>query len=268
MSEKITPSPPSETTEDLTRRQWLWRLGEMVALAGVSGFVPEAAALLQSPEAAGHGVASLPPGLYGPSQEHLVHAMASSGKHFAAAPGSPTDYVRPHPGPYQPQFFSPEEFRVITRFVETMLGDVDPQALAETAQWLDLYLHSAPGVREAARHLDPLHRILAVEFYGENVVRELETADPQAAASAGLKALHDLSVQQHGKPFLALTKTEQVRLVASSGAADPESPARKFFTLMRGETMRGYYTSARGLADLDYQGNAYYSDCPGCKSES
>ena len=33
---------PTVELDDLTRRQWLLRLGELVALAGVSGLLPDA----------------------------------------------------------------------------------------------------------------------------------------------------------------------------------------------------------------------------------
>ncbi len=244
-------------SEDLTRRQWLLRLGEMIALVGVSGLVPDAAALLQSAP----GTVALPPGLYNPSEEHLVHALATA--KFTPPPGSETDYIDPK-APYHLQFFSPEEFRVISRFVEIMVGNVDKESLAQTTHWLDLYLHSSAGTRDAAQHLDPLHRILAVEFFGEDSVRELETFDPATIVRTGLKSLDQLSVSEHGKSFLELTPSEQTHIVESTSTATPASPKKKFFEVLRRESMRGYYTSAKGLEDLDYQGNAFYTECPGC----
>ena len=203
MSNEKLPNP----TDDLSRRQWLLRLGELVALAGVSGLVPESAtALLNARQDAVPSTAALPPGLYDPSQEHLVHALGSAGKQWSPPPGSETDYVQPNAFPFQPQFFSAEELRVVARFVEILLGDVDPIALSQATQWFDLWLYSADGVRDAAQHLDPLHRILAVAVNGEESVRELETADPQSAARAGLAALRDLSLQAHGHEFLRLTR--------------------------------------------------------------
>jgi len=263
MSEELHP-------DDLSRRQWLLRLGEMVVLAGVSGLVPESAAALL---AAGQAEAALPPGLYDASPDHLVHALSRGGKNWSPPPGSETDYVQPSPLPFRPQFFSAEEFRVITRFVEILLGNADAAALSQATQWLDLWLHSAAGVRAAAQRLDPLHRILAVAVNGEDSVRELETADPQSAARAGLSALHDLSLQSHGQEFLQLTAAQQINLLTSSGqpaagTAQPANALRKFFDLTRAQAIRGYFTSAAGLNELDYKGNAYYPDSPGCSSKS
>lgn len=270
MSEEQGPiQTPSSQANDLSRRQWLLRLGEMVVLAGVSGLVPESAAALLE---VGHAVpptgATLPPGLYDASPEHLVHALSSGGKNWSPPPGSETDYVQPNPLPFQPRFFSVEEFRIVTRFVEILLGNADVEALAQATQWFDHWLYSAAGVRAAAQHLDPLHRLLAVAVNGEESVRDLETADPQAVARAGLAALHDLSLQAHGQEFLQLTASQQIDLLTSAGTAQPGNPLRKFFEITRVQSVRGYYTSASGLEELDYKGNAYYGDSPGCAAKS
>jgi hypothetical protein len=259
----VSEQYPPETTDELTRRQWLLRLGEMVVLAGVSGLVPEAATALLGAEQ--QPVSALQPGLYEPSEQHLIHALSSADKPYATPPGSETDYVQPSSWPFQPQFFSHEEFRIVTRFVEVVLGKVDPGALARTTQWFDLWLHSAAGVREAAQQLDPLHRALAVAYYGKASVRDLETADPQAVTRAGIAALHELSVERYGRGFLELSEPQQVELVGSTRTAKPDSPLRRFFEVMRNEAIRGYYTSAEGLRELDYKGNSYYPDCPGCE---
>jgi Gluconate 2-dehydrogenase subunit 3 len=268
--EEIPSTVFRDPNDDLSRRQWLLRLGEMVVLAGVSGLVPEtASALLRSrQDAESSGAAALPPGLYDASSEHLVHALSSAGKKWSPPLGSETEYVQASTLPYQPQFFSAEEFRFVTRFVEILLGDVDAAALSQAAQWFDLWLHSAGGVREAARQLDPMHRALAVAVNGEASVRELETADPQAVARAGLAALRELSVQKHGREFLQLDGAQQVELLLSAGAAEPGNPLRKFHEIARAEAIRGYYTTAAGLDELDYKGNAYYSESPGCETKS
>ena len=262
-----------ETDADLSRRQWLLRLGEMVVLAGVSGLVPESAAALLGPGQALDPATALPPGLYDASPEHLVHALSSAGKQWSPPPGSETDYVHPSLPPFHPQFFSVEEFRVVTRFVEILLGNVDPIALSQATEWFDLWLHSAAGVRAAAQHLDPMHRALAVAVYGEESLSDLETTDPQSVARAGIKALHDLSVQAHGQEFLHLTDQQQIDLLTFAGTAQPgvtlaNSPLRKFFEITRTQAIRGYYTSAAGLKELDYKGNAYYPDSPGCEPKS
>ncbi|HTS07290.1 MAG TPA: gluconate 2-dehydrogenase subunit 3 family protein [Candidatus Eisenbacteria bacterium] len=249
------------THDDLTRRQWILRLGELVALAGVSGVVPEFATLVAGQEPATTG---LPPGLYEPSQDHLVHALSSAGKNWTPPPGSETDYVLPGSDPYRPQFFTAEEFLVATRLLEILLGNVNPGAVSQAAQWFDLYLHSAAEVRTAVQNLDPMHRVLAVEFFGRDAVRELEASDPQSVARSGLVALRQLSTQTYGTNFLQLSEKQQIELITTAGKSQPQSDLRKLYDLARTEAIRGYYTSAEGLKELDYRGNAFYGDSPGC----
>jgi len=252
-------------SDDLTRRQWILRLGELVALAGISGVVPELTAAISAQQSIS---TILPPGVYEPSQEHLVHALSSGGKTWTPPSGSETDYALPASTPYSPQFFSEEQFSIATQFLKILLGSVDPTALSQATQWFDLYLVSASSVRKAAQNLDPLHRILAIEFFGEDAVRDVETADPQAVARSGLRALHELSRQNYDHDFLQLTEAQQTELIASAGKSRIESDLRTLYDLARTEAIRGYFTTAQGLKELDYRGNAYYGDSPGCEPKA
>jgi hypothetical protein len=213
------------------------------------------------------GFGSLPPGLYAPSADHLVHVLQHSGKLLPVPVGGEVEFALPSSLPYHPLFFSAEEYRMVSRFVEIVLGKLEPSALSQVTQWLDLWLHSADGVLEAARNLDPSHRVLAAAYFGEASVRETETSNPQLIARAGLAALNDLSQAHLGKPFLKLAESEQEQLVMSSAAEKPHSPLRRFLEVMRTQAIRGYYTSPEGLKDLDYKGNGYYPQCPGCVSD-
>ena len=251
---------PFDLSNAVTRRQWLLRLGEMVALAGVSGVVPESLLLNAQTE-----LAALPPGLYSPSPDDLVHALRVHNM-LVPPPGSETDYALPPSSPFQPQFFTEKEFKIVTRFVEVILGKVDSDALSQTARWIDLWFQSSGTVKLAAQHLDPLHRTLAVGYFGEDAVRELETADSAAVAREGLSALHKLSLEKYQTGFLDLGPMEQDQLVRGTAASEPDSALKRFFHLIRDQAIRGYYTTAAGLKELDYKGNAYYASCPGCDS--
>ncbi len=240
-------------------------LGRLATIAGFSGIVPEIAAALPGVE--GPGNRALPPGLYYPSQDHLSHALGDLGTVRTIPAGTQTEYVRLSSRPFRPQFFSDEELKMVTRIIELLLGKVGPGALSEGVQWLDLYLYSAAGVREAALRLDPLHRALAVAYYGESAVRELETADPQGLVRSGLAALQGLSIEQFGQGFLAVSESQQIMLLTKISSSNPEIPMRKFFEIVRTEAVRGYYTSADGLKDLEYKGNWYYANCPACEEK-
>lgn len=258
----MKPNEFCDIVTQITRRQWLLRLGETVALAGISGLVPDTSLRIFADEPLHAG---LPAGVYEPSSDALVHALS----HKASAPpiGSETDYVQPGV-PYQLQFFSPEDFRSVTSLVSSLLGDVEKNASKDAAHWVDLWLHSAQEVREAARNLDPLHRTLAIAYFGEASVTEIETADPAAAARQGLAALQKFCDETHGKNFADLSPQEQQEVLRAIGAKGEDSPLPKFYELIRNQAIRGYYTSAEGLKELDYKGNAYYPYCPGCESEN
>jgi hypothetical protein len=251
---------PERSDEEPTRREWLLRLGGLTALAGVAGLVPDAVDVLSVAQA---GPTGLPPGLYEPSSEHLNHVL--SARDAPVVPrGTETDYVTARTGPFRPRFFSASELRTVTRVVEIVLGSVDPRALSEAIDWLDLRLHEDAAVRQAARALDPLHRALAIAYSGEARVIELETSDAQALVRAGLQQLDARSRQQSGKDFLQLAGNEQVNLLLEISRAPQQTPLGQAFSWLRRETIRGYFTSQAGLKELDYKGNAFHGTCPGC----
>ena len=268
MSDDMQRPEPVEQNDEFTRRQWLLQLGELVALAGVSGLLPQSAPSITPQQAPSATASTLPPGLYGPSQDHLVHALSSGGNNWTPPPGSETEFAQPRSNIYQPGFFSQEEFAVVERWIEILLGEVDSTASAQAVQWLDLWLFSAAGVRLAAQRLDPMHRLLAVAYYGEESVRQLETADPQSVVHSGLRELRELSMRTYGREFLQLSHAQQVEFVNSIAKTTSDGDLRTFFDLARAESIRGYYTSAEGLKELDYRGNAYYGECPGCEKPS
>jgi len=257
----VKPKDSSDVINHITRREWVLRLGETVALAGVSGILPEASLHLFGTEPQS---AALPPGLYEASADHLVHALRSHNG-FTPPQGTETDYVRAGV-PYKLQFFSAEEFRTIKSMVSILLGDIDSKVSAEVAQWVDLWFHSAQGVRNAARNLDPMHRALAVAYYGEASVNEIETADPAGAAREGLPALQQLCQEKYRKWFAGLGAEQQQQVIRDISSDASHATIREFFDLVRNQAIRGYYTSAQGLKELDYKGNAYYPYCPGCES--
>jgi hypothetical protein len=254
--------PDRENLSDITRREWLLRLGEFAALAGVSGLIPESSVFLIGQE----NVTALPPGLYSPSADGLVHALGSAHHPFSPPPGSETDYVKPAATPYAPQFFSAQEFQTVTRIVHILLGNIDPESLALSAQWVDFWFHCSVGVRQAAQKLDPMHRAVGVAYFGEKTMRDLEMADPASVGRAGIKALQKLSVDRYQREFLDLTIAQQNDLVRVMSTSAQEDLVRKFFDQLRVQAIRGYYTTAAGIKELDYKGNAYHATCPGCDS--
>jgi hypothetical protein len=256
-----TRRAPDDRDEDLTRRAWLLRLGELTVLAGVAGLAPDLASAmtLTVQEAA----AGLPPGLYEPSAQHLVHVLGARDAPIVPR-GAETDFAAPRRSPFQPLFFSRHELDVVTRLVGILLGSVDAGALSEAIAWIDLRLQSDSGIRQAARTLEPSHRALAVAHYGEARVAELESVDSQAIVRTGLTLLDQQSRERFGQDFLGLGAAAQNELVRDISRTPPDSPPGRCYSFLRREAIRGYFTSQAGLIELDYKGNALYGVCPGC----
>jgi gluconate 2-dehydrogenase subunit 3-like protein len=264
---------PSAANGGLRRREWLLNLGSTIALAGFRG--------IPGPPMQDFSPAPLPPGLFQPSLDHLNHAMASEGVFFPASAGSETEYTQPHSGPFLPRVLSVEEFRLVQRLVEILLGEdvakaaeagtssADRSIYEEVAEWIDLVLASAPGTRAAARGLTPEHRSLAVAYFGDaEPVRELETFEPERVCKEGFAWFAQESRRHYAKDFLACEPSAQIELVRSvSDAREDRSainPGTRLYNFLKAECTRGFYTSRTGLKELRYTGNSFYGQPPGC----
>lgn len=263
----------------LSRRDWLLNFGSAVILAGFAGMPGE------SQQTEHTFTTALPPGLYTPSIDHVTHALNQDGPFFSIPPGAETQFVRPRSGPFLPQAFSSEEFTVIRRLVELILGEDlktapaqqdagAPESLYdEVAEWIDLVVFSGPGVRAAARDLTPDQRALAVAYFTtEEPVHELETFEPERICKEGLAWLQQETERRSFKTFLTVPPATQLELLASISDSRPDPAVSNagtwFFSFLKAEAIRGYYTSRLGLKELNYTGNSFYGQSPGCGSRS
>jgi len=264
---------PRAADGSLCRREWLLNLGSTIALAGFRG--------IPSPPTQDFSAAPLPPGLFQPSLDHLNHAMANEGVFFPAPAGSETEYTRPRSGPFLPRALSVEEFRLVQRFVEILLGEdvakvaekgksnADQRIYQEVAEWIDLVLASAPGTRAAAQGLTPEHRSLAVAYFGDvEPVCELETFEPERICKEGFAWFAQESRRHYAKDFLATEPSAQIELVRTVSDAREDRSAinsgTRLYDFLKAECTRGFYTSHTGLKELRYTGNSFYGQPPGC----
>lgn len=225
----------------MNRRDWM-----IAAIASISlpGTEPGEAALLFA------DAPHLPPGLYLPSTAHLGHAL--------------TQVEQPPSRSFQPQAFSAREFELIRKVTELILGE-EPHATAseEAARWVDLRVAHSGAVRDAALHLDPLNRAVAVGYYGRPLVEQVESYEPKRICAEGLAWL-----AQKGD-FLSATTDQQIAILDSISDArtnkQEENAGTRFFTFVKSEVIRGFYTSRTGLKELDFKGNGFYASSPGCK---
>jgi hypothetical protein len=268
-----TDASPSQENADITRREWLLRLGGTAVLVGFHGMpaVAEAGPASGQAAPAASETAQLPPGLYEPSQDHMTHALTADDRFHPIPTDSPTDFIRPSTGPFQPQFFSPAEFSMVQRLVALVLGEsgesVEVKAtISEVSEWIDLEVFNAPAVREAALKLSPQHRALDVAFRGgDEEVKALETRDLQRIWREGLEWITTESSRRWSKDFLDAPEAPQIDLLKSMSVHEQaENAGTRLFVLLKSQVANGFYTSQRGLKELDYKGNAFYAECPGC----
>jgi len=216
-------------------RRWVVRVAGGAVLTGFSG-------------APGGASESLPAGLYLPSTDHIAHLLKAAAS------------ARPHAG-YSPQFFSADEFRGIRRIIGLLLGDIplDSDVISDIAGWIDLTVYDSAAVRAAANGLTTPHRALAIAFYGEDAVQELQTSDPQQICHRGLEALSKYSEANTEEGLRSLL----VHHLDSPQRAENDAVA-VFLSFLKKKTFEGYYTSRQGLRELDFKGNSFYAESPGC----
>ena len=139
----------------------------------------------------------------------------------------------------------------------------------EVAEWIDLVVASAPGTRTLALKLPPDQRALAVAYFGsEEPVRHLASFEPESVCRDGLAWLGEESQRRLAIGFLNIDPSGQAELVRAISDGRPDRSAThagtRLFDFLKEETIRAFYTSRMGLKELDYQGNSFYGQSPGC----
>jgi len=81
----------------------------------------------------------------------------------------------------------------------------------------------------------------------------------------------DAANAQYSKTFRDLETEQQLALLrtVSDERADKQAqnPGTRLFDFLKSETIKGFYTSSTGLKELDFKGNAFYAQSPGCRSK-
>jgi hypothetical protein len=186
-----------------------------------------------------------------PSRRELLQALTLAGAAsafpgfcrwgFALGETSEQASAVVHPV-YQPQFFTPSQYKTIE-----VLSDLILPAVHDSEGKLQ------PGAKEAG----------VAEF-----VDFMVFSDPslQPNFREGLKWLDHAAAP--ASAFVGLTAAEQnallERLAYKAKHKDGEKPGQDFFLLFRKYTVMGFYTSRIGLESLDFPGLKFYGESPGC----
>jgi hypothetical protein len=144
-------------------------------------------------------------------------------------------------GEYQPKFFPAHQYATLTALCEAIIP--------------------------ADEHSGGAAKAGAPEFID---LLTSENKDYQLALGGGLIWLDSQCTDRYGKVFSSCTPAQQQQfldLIAyRKNAVDDRrlSQGIEFFAFLRRLTTDAFYTSEIGIKDLQYIGNAYLGDFPGC----
>jgi len=142
---------------------------------------------------------------------------------------------------YKPKFFSAHQYRTLTALCDAIIPADD---------------HSGGAVQAGAPEFIDL--------------LTSENPDYQVSLGGGLMWLDGICIDRYGHTYIDATpaqKTEILDLIAfrKNAIGDPSlSQGVEFFGFLRRLTSDGFYTSAIGIQDLQYIGNTFLKDFPGC----
>ena len=148
---------------------------------------------------------------------------------------------------YQPQFFSPEQYRTVEVLADLILPATHDARATGGGRSVQ------PGAKEAG----------VAEFIDFMVF-----SDPSLHApfQSGLSWLDHASSPPAS--FTQLTAAGQTalleRLAYKAKHREDEKDGQQFFRLIRKYTVMGFYTTRVGLESLDYPGLTFYGTSPGC----
>ena len=106
-----------------------------------------------------------------------------------------------------------------------------------------------PARRVSSGLLDPKQLLASIP----DAVKKLDSFEPDRICRAGLSALTEVT-------------PESIRGYLEKPAENQD--IRAFLDYLRTMAIDGYYTSKEGLKELDYRGNSFYSESPGCTHDS
>jgi hypothetical protein len=97
-----------------------------------------------------------------------------------------------------------------------------------------------------------------------------ENAEYQLTLGGGLAWLDSACTDRYGKAFLECTPAQQKEMLDQIAYRENEqkdpalAPGIRFFSFLRDLTADGFFTSEIGIKYLEYIGNTYLAEFPGC----
>jgi gluconate 2-dehydrogenase gamma chain len=144
-------------------------------------------------------------------------------------------------GAYQPKFFNPHQYATLRNLCQTIIPPDE---------------HSGGAIEAGApEFIDLLTN---------------ENTEYQLTLGGGLMWLDSTCTDRYGKAYLDCAPAQQKEILdliayAANGVKDPRlSQGANFFAWLRKMTCDGFFTSEIGIKDLQYIGNTFRRDFPGC----
>lgn len=139
-------------------------------------------------------------------------------------------FAAPATLPYRPRLFSQADFRTVAAIASRIIPTDDTPGAREARveEWIDFLTAASEDSRQS------LYRV-------------------------GLAGLETLCRERHGTTFTNLDGAQQDDALARLARCCPE-----FFEAVKGDTIVGFYTSEIGLRELNWGGQSFHTECPGC----
>jgi len=168
-----------------------------------------------------------------PAEAEQAHTHAQQARAAAAKQSKP----------YKPKFFTAHEYATVAVLVDLIIPKDDRSGSATDA-----------GVPEF------------MDFM------MIDQPQRQVAMRGGLALIDRMCEEQFAKRFVACSDSERRHVLDAIAYTNDVPPARTqavaFFNSFRDLTASGFWTTKMGIADLQYQGNAFLDEWNGCPEEA
>jgi hypothetical protein len=181
----------------------------------------------------------------------------------------PSDPVKQEKGPYQPQFFSADEYATIERLSELIIPNDGQPGARETgvAEFIDFMVANSVDVGMHSYQPPSRRRPVNERSRVPDVLKSRQAV--QYLFRYGLNWLAAHTRHLYGRAFLECTEQQQIEMLEHLAYKDRyragEEDGRAFFRLIREYTVMGFYTSRVGLEQLDFKGlQVTWAEMPEC----
>ena len=182
---------------------------------------------------------------------------------------SESEAVAKNQGPYQPLFFTADEYATIERLSELIIpNDGEPGAReAGVAEFIDFMVANSVNVRKRSYQPQTTRRAV---LENERVPDALQSQQGlQYQFRYGVAWMEAHARRLHGQSFRECSEEQQTEMLEHLAYKDRyrqgEEDGRAFYKMIRQYTVSGFYTTRMGLEQLDFKGlQVFWTERPEC----